>query len=142
MEKTSPKKSKEDELFEAYVTAQSKYLDRLNNPEVKDPEFKARAIDLMTRVRSLLDDIEIESYEINSGYRDEETNKIVGGSARSAHRTGEAVDLKDTYGIMSGKITVDLLKKHDLYMENAQHTPGWCHLQTRAVRSGNRVFIP
>lgn len=34
------------------------------------------------------------------------------------------------------------LEKHGLYREHPAYTPTWCHLTTRAPKSGKRTFIP
>tara|TARA_R110000764_G_scaffold98461_3_gene182795 strand:+ start:271 stop:738 length:468 start_codon:yes stop_codon:yes gene_type:complete len=39
--------------------------------------------------------------KINSFYRSEDLNKAIGGSSRSQHCQGRAIDLDDTYGYMS-----------------------------------------
>ena len=39
--------------------------------------------------------------KINSFYRSEELNKAIGGSSKSQHCQGRAMDLDDTYGYMS-----------------------------------------
>lgn len=66
------------------------------------------------------------------------------GAPKSAHKTGEAIDLFDPYAAISGYLFVrqELLRKHGLWMEAPAMTVGWCHLQTRPVKSGNTVFYP
>lgn len=36
----------------------------------------------------------------------------------------------------------EVLERHQLYREHPDDTPGWCHLTTRAPRSGRRTFKP
>lgn len=66
------------------------------------------------------------------------------GAPDSSHKQGMAVDLYDPVGeidvwCMSNR---DELENFDLYIEHPSATQGWCHLTTRAPRSGNRVFFP
>lgn len=86
---------------------------------------------------------------MNSGYRPGRYNTLAGGSKRSAHLTGEAIDLTDPSPV--GPITLGPLKawiqqnpevlvEFDLYMESPTATPNWCHLQTRPTN--NRIFKP
>jgi hypothetical protein len=64
------------------------------------------------------------------------------GAPNSAHKTGEAVDVHDPGDRLDAWLTDELLKKHDLYREHPDATHGWCHLTTRAPRSGRRTFKP
>lgn len=53
------------------------------------------------------------------------------GAPKSAHKEGKAVDFFDRTGVLKGKVTSALLKKHGLRMEHPDATPSWCHLDTR-----------
>jgi hypothetical protein len=66
------------------------------------------------------------------------------GRKGSSHKEGQGADLFDLYAAISGHLFVrqELLRKHGLWMEHPNDTPGWCHLQTRPVKSGNTVFFP
>ncbi len=72
------------------------------------------------------------------------------GAAGSSHRSGEGVDDYDPAddldawldGFEDGKGGNSMLEKHHLYREHPSATKGWCHLTTRAPRSGNRTFLP
>ena len=81
---------------------------------------------------------------VTSGYRPGHYNKQAGGAKASAHLDCEAVDLYDP----DREFTIwcwqneDELEKAGLYMEDPEYTDGWVHLQTRAPRSGKRIFIP
>lgn len=106
-----------------------------------DPIKEANAIELLRRVNGLLFELGIKA-DITSGYRPGHWNKKAGGSEKSAHLSCEAIDLKDNFGKIKEAITIELLKKYDLYMEHPDSTVGWCHLQSRKTRSGKRVFHP
>jgi len=82
--------------------------------------------------------------KVSSGWRPLGVNEKAGGAKRSAHLTGEAIDLMDKDGELADLLMArrDLLDTYDLYMENPHFTKGWVHLQTRPTRSGVRVFNP
>lgn len=60
----------------------------------------------------------------------------------SEHLKAGAVDLSDADGKLDAFCTDEMLKKHDLYREHPDETPGWCHLQVNPPKSGNRTFNP
>jgi hypothetical protein len=72
------------------------------------------------------------------------------GRAGSPHKEGQGVDVYDDDDSLDawldqfedGKGGNSMLEKHGLYREAAAYTRTWCHLQTRAVKSGKRTFIP
>jgi uncharacterized protein YcbK (DUF882 family) len=100
---------------------------------------KRNAIKLLEKINALFSELKIK-VSLSSGYRPGHFNKAAGGSARSGHLTCEAIDLADLDGSLKEKITLELLEKYDLYMENGDYTRSWVHLQTRKTR--NRVFNP
>lgn len=66
---------------------------------------------------------------------------------RTAHMTGEAIDLNDPDGklddwLMDTEEGKKAVKELDLYIEHKNYTSGWCHVQIRKTKSGNRYFIP
>lgn len=106
-----------------------------------DPVKEANANELLRRVNALMLEIGIIPH-LTSGYRPGHWNKQAGGSERSAHLTCEAIDLADTHGKIKPLITIPLLEKYDLYMEDPAATKTWIHLQSRKTRSANRIFKP
>lgn len=66
------------------------------------------------------------------------------GAPRSNHKMGLAVDIYDpseeidTFCLKN----LSVLEEFGLYLEHPSATKGWCHLQVKAPRSGNRVFYP
>lgn len=64
------------------------------------------------------------------------------GAPGSSHKEGQAVDIYDPQGDLDRMLTNSLLESFDLYREAPMSTPGWCHLTTRAPRSGRRTFVP
>ena len=64
------------------------------------------------------------------------------GAPNSSHKTAQAVDVYDPGGHLDDWMQDDVLESYDLYREAPNSTYGWCHLTTRAPRSGNRTFTP
>lgn len=82
---------------------------------------------------------------VNSGWRPHAINAgIAHASPRSRHLSCEAIDLAD------GDDSLDqwclshlpMLARIGLWLEHPDATPGWCHVQIVAPRSGRRVFMP
>ena len=112
--------------------------------EVKFPitkEQEDNANELLRRVGLLFAEIGV-SPDLTSGYRPAGINAKIGGAKRSAHMTCEAGDWENIENKVSDLISISLLRKYDLYMEDPRYTRGWLHLQSRPTRSGNRIFIP
>ena len=99
----------------------------------------------MKALLSKLDTVRLDwgrPLSISSGYRPGKYNQAAGGAKSSAHLTCEAVDIVDQTGDLADFLTEDRLIAYGLYLENPARTPGWCHLQTRATKSGARIFNP
>ena len=66
------------------------------------------------------------------------------GAPTSAHKQAMAVDVYDPDGDLDSWCMNNHhhLFRLGLYLEHPAATRGWCHLTTRAPRSGNRVFYP
>lgn len=81
---------------------------------------------------------------VSSGYRPGHYNKDANGAKGSLHKTLQAVDFKDENRKLAYFLENNehILEEAGLYMEQPAFTPTWVHLQTRAPRSGNRIFIP
>lgn len=112
-----------------------------------DDDMRINALHLLSKVNELLEEFykanpKAKKRIITSGYRPAAINAKIGGAKKSNHMLCLAVDLSDVDCLLSKWITVDILKKYDLYMENKVKTPTWVHLQLPAPKSGNRVFNP
>lgn len=86
-----------------------------------------------------------QSRGINSGWRPVEVNKLVPGAAlMSNHTRCLAVDIADPEGDLDEWCLDNqpILAEIGLFLEHPASTKGWCHVQTVAPRSGNRVFYP
>ncbi|MEO0271683.1 MAG: D-Ala-D-Ala carboxypeptidase family metallohydrolase [candidate division WOR-3 bacterium] len=106
-------------------------------------EQKTNAQKLLDSVNKLLSFFN-KPVKVSSGYRPAQINKSVGGAAQSAHMTCEAVDLADPNSELARWClkNLDKIKECGLYLEDPRWTPTWVHLQIRAPKSNNTVFIP
>ena len=71
--------------------------------------------------------------KINSFYRSEELNKAIGGSSRSQHCQGRAMDLDDTYGYMSNADMYNYIKDNldfdqMIWEFGTEENPDWVHV--------------
>ncbi len=71
--------------------------------------------------------------KINSFYRSEKLNKAIGGSSKSQHCQGRAMDLDDTYGYMANadmyKYIKDNLDYDQMIWEfGTDQNPDWVHV--------------
>ncbi len=120
------------------------------------PECTRNAVILLSRVNLLLRDYEQVTgnvIAINPKTKSEVSGELLGGfrpqstpigATKSAHKTGEAVDVYDITNHLDWWIDTNaqILVKYDLYRESPVATMGWCHLSTRAPKSKSRTFIP
>ena len=70
---------------------------------------------------------------INSFYRGPELNKAIGGSRKSQHCHGQAMDIDDTYGVMSNSTMFNWIQDHcdfdQLIWEfGDENNPAWVHV--------------
>lgn len=82
---------------------------------------------------------------VRSGWRPAAVNGNTPNAAPlSKHMTCEAIDIEDIEGELDEWCMNHLaaLEEIGLWMEHPLATKSWCHLQTRAPKSGNRVFYP
>ena len=107
-------------------------------------ELRANARETLRRVNGLLRRAGMMR-KVASGWRPATINAAVPGAAkRSKHITCLAIDLEDRNGALDTwcLANLDALEEFGLWLEHPDATPGWCHLQIQAPRSGNRVFYP
>lgn len=70
---------------------------------------------------------------INSFYRSPELNQAIGGSSKSQHCEGRAIDIDDTYGYMSNKDMYNYIKNNLDYDQliwefGDNNNPNWVHV--------------
>jgi len=71
--------------------------------------------------------------KINSMFRSEELNKVIGGSSKSQHCHGQAMDIDDTYGYMSNADMYEYIKKNLSFDQmiwefGTDSNPDWVHV--------------
>lgn len=66
------------------------------------------------------------------------------GASKSSHKMGQGVDLYDPENEIDTwcMANLDKLEELNLHMEHPDATKSWCHLTTRAPKSGKTVFMP
>lgn len=77
---------------------------------------------------------------ISSGFRCEKQNKKIGGSAKSNHCSGLAIDVVRTDSLED--FIVKNLETLNIYIEDLKSTPTWIHIQIVPPKSGKRIFKP
>ncbi|MDC3316503.1 D-Ala-D-Ala carboxypeptidase family metallohydrolase [bacterium] len=71
--------------------------------------------------------------KINSFYRSPKLNKAIGGSGKSQHCHGQAIDIDDTFGRMSNAEMYEFIKEHLDYDQmiwefGDNNNPNWVHV--------------
>jgi len=138
-----------------YFTQDDYFSKWLGHKDVT-PEVLANADDLLRRVNEVCEICDLEggiefllnpktnsyvSGETLGGFRPQDA-KV--GASNSSHKTGQGIDIYDPNREIAMWFLkhAALLKEHGLYMEHPDYTKGWCHLTSRAPRSGRTVFLP
>lgn len=112
------------------------------NLRVVTQEQERNLIELCRRV-SLLEELMEREFTVNSGFRTAmDQLRINVRAPKSAHLSGQAVDLSDKDGSIYDFLinNPDMLIKLDFYVEQKTYSPQWIHLQTRPTV--NRFFKP
>jgi hypothetical protein len=107
------------------------------------PELQTNVSDLLVKLNKFRTEYG-HPMIVNSGYRDPAHNDAIGGAKNSAHCMCQAADFRDEDGKIFEFIKNDpkILERCGLFMEDAEWTPTWIHLQSREIASGNRIFVP
>jgi hypothetical protein len=71
--------------------------------------------------------------KINSMFRSKELNRAVGGSKKSQHCQGRAIDLDDSFGVMSNSTMFNWIQDHCDYDQliwefGDEYNPEWVHV--------------
>lgn len=133
-------------LFKEYF---GKFLDHKDATE----EVKENAIVLLERVNDLLEysfefgvDMVLnpltKTYISGAKYGGFRPQNCPIGAPKSAHKTGEAVDIYDPKNLLDNWINDVILSRFNLYRESPLSTPKWTHLTTRSPKSNRRTFSP
>lgn len=110
---------------------------------------------LLDKVNALCDEMRADGIilHVNPSTRSQVSGKTLGGfrpqnatqgAPNSSHKEGQGIDLYDPNNTIDAWCMVNQarLAHHGIYIEHPDATKGWCHMTTRAPRSGNRVFMP
>lgn len=123
-----------------YMLSTSDLYHMGNMSEASEDVIKEGKITI-ARVNKLLKMISLDlSPIVTSGYRSPAHNAKIGGSKKSSHMSGMAIDLADKNGKIKAQITEKMLEEAGLYMEHPSYTKTWIHLQTRPT--SRRIFYP
>lgn len=114
-----------EELTKSTTAAQKGIINKPNQEEINN---------LKALVENILDPLR-EAYGkpiiVNSGFRCEKLNNLVGGSRTSQHRTGHAADIKSVSDNKSGnKELFDLIQKLKLPFDQLidEYNYDWVHV--------------
>lgn len=131
------------------------YIGKWADSEDWTDDTIAAATENLSRVNELLDNYASDGNELkinpNTGsnvsgqtYGGFRPQSCTIGAPKSAHKTGEAVDVYDPDNELDDYIddNPDVLVTYNLYREAPNATAGWVHLSTRKPGSGNRTFQP
>lgn len=137
-----------DLYFRDYVTKADR---RIQYASEYTDDIKNNAIKLLGLVNQLLNDLNVQSADVTSGWRPPQiNNKTTNAAKKSFHMNGMAVDVLDNESQTLAKLIEsrpDLLKKYGLWLESPDSTHGintnWAHLDygSRTDRP-SRVFLP
>ena len=83
--------------------------------------------------------------KINSFYRSPKLNKAIGGSSKSQHCNGQAIDIDDTFGRMSNAEMYRFIKDHldfdqMIWEFGDDKNPNWVHVSYVGKENRNRCL--
>ena len=83
--------------------------------------------------------------KINSFYRSPELNKAIGGSSKSQHCNGQAIDIDDTFGRMTNAEMFRFIKDHldfdqMIWEFGDDENPNWVHISYVGKENRNRCL--
>ena len=83
--------------------------------------------------------------KINSFYRSPELNKAIGGSSKSQHCNGQAIDIDDTFGRMTNAEMFRFVKDHldfdqIIWEFGNDDNPDWVHVSYVGKENRNRCL--
>jgi len=84
---------------------------------------------------------------VSSGYRSAQLNELIGGSKRSQHSKGEALDLDaDVYGGLTNAAVFNYIKDHLTFDQliwefGTDDEPAWVHVSYKAEGNRGEVLV-
>ena len=111
----------------------SRTAQRLNISNTPTEDHKQNMIELAENIFEPLRSYVGGPIKINSFYRSPELNKAIGGSSKSQHCNGQAVDLDDTFGRMTNAEMYRFIKDHldfdqMIWEFGDDKNPNWVHV--------------
>tara|TARA_R100001463_G_C3531420_1_gene221659 strand:+ start:1059 stop:1517 length:459 start_codon:yes stop_codon:yes gene_type:complete len=111
----------------------SRTAQRLDIDNTPTQEHKDNMIKLADKVFEPLRAYVGGPIKINSFYRSPKLNKAIGGSSKSQHCNGQAIDIDDTFGRMSNAEMYEFVKEHldfdqMIWEFGDEKNPNWVHI--------------
>ena len=111
----------------------SRTAQRLDIDNTPTQEHKENMIKLAENVFEPLRSYANGPIKINSFYRSPELNKAIGGSSKSQHCNGQAIDIDDTFGVLTNAEMYEFVKKHldfdqMIWEFGDKDNPDWVHV--------------
>ena len=111
----------------------SRTAQRLNISNTPTEDHKQNMIELAENIFEPLRSYVGGPIKINSFFRSPELNKAIGGSSKSQHCNGQAVDLDDTFGRMTNAEMYRFIKDHldfdqMIWEFGDDKNPNWVHV--------------
>jgi len=111
----------------------SRTAQRLNIDNTPTKDHKKNMIKLAENVFEPLRMYVGGPIKINSFYRSPKLNKTIGGSSKSQHCQGQAIDLDDTFGRATNAEMFEFIKKHldfdqMIWEFGDDEKPDWVHV--------------
>jgi len=111
----------------------SRTAQRLDIDNTPTQEHKENMIKLAENVFEPLRSYANGPIKINSFYRSPELNKAIGGSSKSQHCNGQAIDIDDTFGVLTNAEMYEFVKKHldfdqMIWEFGDEDNPNWVHV--------------
>lgn len=104
-----------------------------------------RTVEVANRILTLFkaETKDTEQRKVTSGWRPPRVNAAIPNAAtKSLHMTGEAIDIADPDGMLDEWLDEAECREFKVYKEHPASTKGWCHIQIKPPKSGNRIFYP
>ena len=111
----------------------SRTAQRLDIDNVPTKEHKENMIKLAEEVFEPLRSYAGGPIKINSFYRSPKLNKAIGGSSKSQHCNGQAIDIDDTLGRLTNAEMYEFIKQHldfdqMIWEFGDDKNPNWVHV--------------
>ena len=118
---------------------------RLNINNTPTKEHKANMVELAENIFEPLRMWVGGPIKINSFYRSPKLNKAIGGSSKSQHCNGQAIDIDDTFGRMTNAEMFEFIKKHldfdqMIWEFGNNENPDWVHVSYVGKENRNRCL--